>query len=105
MSPECSVCLIEWKMAALEESGHCVENSAYVGYPPLGFGLNDSRWFRRQLKNRGLLTFTQRCQQHELAVRKFQRIVMSSDPFFVDLPKNRRPMFYYLVVPRPHSDR
>src|SRR5262249_20745715 len=46
--------------------------SAYVGCPPLSFSLDASPWLRWQLKNRGLLTFTQRCQQHDLAIRKFQ---------------------------------
>jgi hypothetical protein len=34
-----------------------------------------------------LLTLTQECQGHDLAVRKFQRIVMGRHPVFVDLPK------------------
>jgi len=41
------------------------------------------------LKNRNLLTFTQRCQEHNLAVRKFQRIVMRRDLFSIDLSKDR----------------
>jgi hypothetical protein len=41
----------------LPSCGH----SAHVGRPPLGFQLSDSLWFRRQLKNRSLLTFAQRC--------------------------------------------
>jgi hypothetical protein len=40
------------------------------------------------LKNRRLLTLIQECQEHDPAVRKFQRIVMSDDPLFVDLPKD-----------------
>jgi hypothetical protein len=77
-----------------------VWNSAYVGCPPLGFSLDGSLWLRWQLKNRGLLTLTQRCQQHDLAVRKFQRIVMSHDLFRVDLPKDRRlvPRTYLKIV-------
>jgi hypothetical protein len=42
------------------------------------------------LKNRSLLAFSQTCQEHDLAVWKFQRIVMSGDLFFIDLPKDRR---------------
>jgi hypothetical protein len=45
------------KVAALEWSGQC-GNSAHVVCPPLGFGLNDSLWFRWQLKNSSLLTIT-----------------------------------------------
>jgi hypothetical protein len=78
-----------------------VENSAYVVCPPLGFGLNESLWFRWQLKNRSLLTLTQRCQQHDLPIRKFQRIVVRDDLVFVDLPKDRCLVLDYTVVPRP----
>src|ERR1700756_5363830 len=52
----------------LSSCGH----SAHVGRPPLGFELNDSLWLRPQLKNRSLLTLAQRCQEHDLAIRKFQ---------------------------------
>jgi hypothetical protein len=91
-------------MAAFKQGGHRVENSAYVGCPPLGFGLNDSLWLRWQLKNRGLLTLTQACQEHDLTVWKFQCIVMSDDPVFVDLPKDRYLMLDCTVVPRPQSN-
>jgi hypothetical protein len=36
-----------------------------------------------------LLTLTQESQRHDLAVRKFQRIVVGRHPVFVDLPKDR----------------
>jgi hypothetical protein len=75
------------------EGGHCAEfwckRSAYVSNAPLGLGFNDSLWFCRQLQNRRLLTPTQSCQQHNPAIRKFQRIVMRCDLVFVDLPKDR----------------
>jgi hypothetical protein len=87
-------------MAALEWSGHR-GHSAYVVCPPLGFGLNDSLWFRWQLKNGGLLTLTQRCQQHDLPIRKFQRIVVRDEFVFVDLAKDRCLVLDYLVMPRP----
>jgi hypothetical protein len=48
-----------------------------------------------------LLTLTQACQEHDLAVGKFQRIVMSDGPVFVDLPKDRCLVLDYIVVPRP----
>jgi len=51
-----------------------------------------------------LLTLAQRCQEHDLAIRKLQRIVMSDDLFFVDLPKDRCLVLDYVVVPRPQSD-
>jgi hypothetical protein len=50
-----------------------------------------------------LLTFTQESQKHDLAIRKFQCIVMSGDFFFVDLPKDRRLILDRTVVPRPQS--
>ena len=82
------------RVATGGQDGHHVEfyceRSAHVGYSLLGFNLNGSPWLRRQLKNRSLLIFTQTCQEHDLVIRKFQRIVMSGEPVFVDLPKNRR---------------
>jgi hypothetical protein len=48
-----------------------------------------------------LLTFAQESQKHDLAVGKFQRIVMSDDPVFVDLPKDRCLVLDYIIVPRP----
>jgi hypothetical protein len=43
----------------------------------------------------------QECQEHDLAVGKFQRIVMSDGSVFVDLPKDRGLVVDYIVVPRP----
>jgi hypothetical protein len=74
-------------VATCEQGGHHVqffcERSGNVGYPPLGRRLTGSLWLRRQLKNRSLLTFTQECQGHDLAVRKFQRIVMGRHLFLL----------------------
>jgi hypothetical protein len=75
--------------------------SGYVSDAPLGLSFNGSLWFSWQLQNRRLLTLTQACQEHELAVGKFQRVVMSDDSVFVDLPKDRCLVLDYLVVPRP----
>ncbi|MFY9896650.1 MAG: hypothetical protein WBG18_14075 [Xanthobacteraceae bacterium] len=36
-----------------------------------------------------MLTFSQTCQEHNLAVWKFQRIVMGGDLVSVNLPKDR----------------
>jgi hypothetical protein len=55
----------------------------------LGFNLNRSPWLRWQLENCSFLISFQTCQEHDLAVWKFQRIVMSGDLVFVDLPKDR----------------
>src|SRR5262249_50804827 len=73
--------------------------------PPLGFHLNSSLGFRRQLKNRSFLSFSQTCQEHDLAVRKFQRIVMNGDFFFIDLPKDRRLVLEHLIPPTQHTNR
>jgi hypothetical protein len=50
-----------WKNSRSRGERPSCGNSAYVVCPPLGFGLNDSLWFRWQLKNGSLLTLTQRC--------------------------------------------
>jgi hypothetical protein len=71
----------------------------------LGFNLSDSLWLRRQLKNHSLLILTQACQKHNLAVGKFQRIVMSRDLFFVDLPKDRRLVLDYFIPPTQQARR
>ena len=79
------------------------EPLGYVSHAPLGLSFNDSLRFRRQLKNRGLLALTQRCQEHDLAIGKLQGVVMSGDFFFVNLPKDRRLMLERTVVPWPQS--
>jgi hypothetical protein len=50
-----------------------------------------------------LLTLTQRRQEYDFAIGKLQGVVMSSNFFFVDLPKDRRLMLDRTVVPRPKS--
>ena len=77
------------------------EQLGYVSHAPLGLGFNGSLRFCRQLQNRGLLALIQSCQESDPAIRKFQRIVMRRDLVFVDLPKDRRLVFDYIVVPRP----
>jgi len=52
-----------------------------------------------------LLILIQECQEHDPAVWKFQRIVMSSDPFFVDLPKDRCLMVDYFIAPSYRARR
>jgi hypothetical protein len=54
----------------------------------LGCDLNRSPWLRWQLENCSFLTFSQTCQEHDLTVRKFKRIVMGRDLVFVDLTKD-----------------
>jgi hypothetical protein len=50
-----------------------------------------------------LLTLAQRCQEHDLAIGKLQRIVMSDDLVFVDLPKDCCLVLDRTVVPRLQS--
>src|SRR6516162_2839828 len=73
--------------------------------PPLGFHLNSSLGFRRQLKNCSLLIFSHTCQQRDLTVWKFQRIMMSRDLFLVDLPKDRRLVPDHLISPAKDTNR
>jgi hypothetical protein len=56
----------------------CCEQSTDVGRPLLGRRFNRGLWLGRQLKNRSLLTLAENRQQHDLAVRKFDRIVMAT---------------------------
>jgi hypothetical protein len=83
----------------------CCERLTYVSRALLGLRFNGSLWFRWQLQNRGLLTFAQAGQQHDLAIGKFQRIVMRRNLVFVDLPKDRCLVFDDAVVPRPQPNR
>ena len=75
------------------------DQSTYKCDPPLGLNLDFSRWLHRQLKNCSFLTFLYTVQERDLAVWKFQRIMMSRDPFLVDLPKDRRLMSDHLISP------
>ena len=52
-----------------------------------------------------MLTLTQRRQEHDLAIGKFQGVVMSSNFFFVDLPKDRCFVIYHSVSPDEQSGR
>jgi hypothetical protein len=74
-------------LAAAHRVVFCFEQSTHVGRPLLGCRFDGSLWLGRQLKNRRPLILTQDRQQHDLAVRKFERIVMCRYLFFVDLPK------------------
>ena len=83
-------------MCGLRQIGHrepslllAVSGSADVDRPLLCYKLGGSLWLSGQLKNRGLLTLTKERQQQDLAVGKFERIVMGHCLFFVDLPKDR----------------
>jgi hypothetical protein len=51
------------------------------------------------------LTFSHTCQERDLTVWKFQRIVMSRDLFLVDLPKDRRLVPDGLIAPTQHTNR
>ena len=59
------------------------ERSTDIGRPLLAHRFNRSLWLGRQLKNRSLLTLTEYGQQHDPAVRKFDRIVMGGFLFLL----------------------
>jgi hypothetical protein len=79
--------------------------SADVGYSSFGFSLAGSLGLCRLLKNRRLLTLIQECQEHDPAVRKFQRIVMGGDLSFVDLPKDCRLVVDDFMPPAQQTSR
>jgi hypothetical protein len=81
------------------------EGSADVDRPLLSYRLGGSVWLGGQLKNRSLLTLTNECQQQDLAVWKFQRIVMRHRLFFVDLPKDGCRAIEHVLAPAKWTDR
>jgi hypothetical protein len=80
------------------------QGSADVHRPLLGCRLGGSLWLSGQLKNRGLLTLTKERQQQDLAVGKFERIVMGHCLFFVDLPKDRCSVVEQIFPPAQWTD-
>jgi hypothetical protein len=86
-------------------SAAILSNSADIGCAPLGFRFYGGLGFCRQLKNSGLLTLTQRRQEHDLPIGKLQGVVMSGNFVFVDLPKDRSFVTYHFVSPGEQSDR
>src|SRR6185437_1030207 len=81
------------------------QGSADVDHPLLGYRLGGSLWLSGQLQNRGLLTLTKESQQQDLAVRKFESIVMGHCLFFVDLPKDRCSVVEHILPPAQWTDR
>jgi hypothetical protein len=59
-----------------------------------------SRW---KLKNRRLLTFSQKRQEPDLPVRKLERIMMVTRLVVVDLPEYCRPVAGVAFAPRPRT--
>jgi len=51
------------------------------------------------------LAFSQTRQEHDLAIWKFQRIVVGGDPFFIDLSKHRRLVFDHLIRTTQYTNR
>jgi hypothetical protein len=94
---------------ATRRSGHCAEfwceRSAYKSNALLGLSFNGGLWLRRQLQNRGLLASTQCRQEHDPAIRKFQRIVMRRNLVFVNLPKDCCLVVDYFIAPRYQARR
>ena len=60
--------------------------------------LKQNTWNPRHIKT-GHAEHSSCDQQHDLAVRKFERIVMGHCLFFVDLPKDRRPVVEHVLTP------
>ena len=65
-------------------------NSTDVQSPFLDFDFGRNDGLRGKLEHRYFLPFKQVGQQHHLAIRKFQRIMMHSRVVLIDLPKDRR---------------
>jgi hypothetical protein len=80
------------------------DQSTHKCDPFLGICLNSCLRLRRQLKNCSLLAFSHTGQEHDLTVRKFQRIVMSGDFFFIDLPKDRCLVLDHPIPSTQHAD-
>jgi hypothetical protein len=95
---DCLSARIGWRKVICSSARAFV--SAYTDHPALDLSLNSRPWFSWQLEDCSLLILSQRCQEHDVAIRKFQRIVMGSELVFVDLPKDRSLMFD-CIVPRP----
>jgi hypothetical protein len=74
--------------SSMKRPKETVCKSTDVSNPYLGFDFGRGNWLGRKLEHRYFLTFKQVGQQHHLAVRKFQRIVMRSRVVLVDLPKD-----------------
>jgi hypothetical protein len=91
------------RLAARIGAAIALKISAHVGCAPLSLEFHAALWFGRQLKNCGLLTLTQRGQEHDLAIGKFQGVVMSGSSLFVELPKDRCSMIYHSVSPNQQS--
>src|SRR5271166_5493356 len=64
--------------------------SADVCHPFLGLRLGCGSGLRRKLEHCCFLTFAHVSQAHDLAVRKFQRIMMHTRLILVDLPEDGR---------------
>jgi hypothetical protein len=70
-----------------------------VSGPFLLPGLFRACGLRGQLQNRRRLAFTQKCQQHDAPIGKFEGVVMGRHFVFVDLPKDGRSVVDCLGLP------
>ena len=66
------------------------KRSADCSCPPLCLGYQAGLWLHWQLKNRSLLTFAQKRQEHRQPVPKIKSIVMGRHPVLVGLPEDRK---------------
>lgn len=74
--------------------------STNKGDATLRLSLNCRFWLSWQLENCSLLIFSQRCQEDDVAVRKFRRIVTGSKLVFINLPEDRC-LVLDCIMPRP----
>ena len=84
-----------------EDGGLLIWQSALdVGRLSRDLSLNAGR---RQLKHGGSLTFCQRRQQHDLAIRELQRIVIGEWIVLIDAPEDRGFLVDPFLVPGPQT--
>jgi hypothetical protein len=56
-----------------------------------------------QLQDYRLLAFHQVRQEHHIAIRKFQRVVMNGGAVYIDLPEDRGFVGDDILAPRPQT--
>jgi hypothetical protein len=84
---------------------HTARESADVRDPFLGLCLGCGSGLCRKLKYCCFLTFKHVSQAHDLAVRKFQRVMMCSRIVLVDLPEDGRRVIDYIWLPAKQPAR
>jgi hypothetical protein len=107
LNPETVVpTLIDWDGPPLVQSLAILElntlpacDSTYVGDPFLGLRLGCGSRLGRKLEHCCFLIFNHVCQEHDLPIWKFQRIMMGSRNVLIDLPKDGRRVIEHVRLP------